>query len=50
MKHFLQETDFSREEVAQIFSLARRLKAERGRHEKPLEGQTWAMIFANMGS
>ncbi len=46
MKHFLQETDFSREEVAQIFSLARRLKAERGRHEKPLEGQTWAMIFA----
>ena len=31
MKHFLQETDFSREEVAQIFSLARRLKAERGR-------------------
>ncbi len=46
MKHFLQETDFSRDEVAQIFALARRFKQERGRHEKPLAGQTWAMIFA----
>lgn len=46
MRHFLQETDFNRAEVAQIFSLARRFKAERGRHEKPLNGQTWAMIFA----
>jgi ornithine carbamoyltransferase len=46
MKHFLQETDFSRDEVAQIFNLARRFKQERGRHEKPLAGQTWAMIFA----
>ncbi len=46
MRHFLQETDFSRAEVAEIFTLARRLKAERGRHEKPLAGQTWAMIFA----
>ena len=46
MKHFLQETDFTRDEVARIFSLARRFKQERGRHEKPLEGQTWAMIFS----
>ena len=46
MRHFLQETDFSRDEVAQIFALARRLKQERGRHEQPLRGQTWAMIFA----
>src|SRR3954471_8885757 len=46
MKHFIQETDFSRDEVAQIFALARRFKQERGRHEKPLAGQTWAMIFA----
>jgi ornithine carbamoyltransferase len=46
MRHFLQETDFSRAEVAQIFASARRLKQERGRHEKPLLGQTWAMIFA----
>ena len=46
MKHFLQETDFSSDEVAQIFALARRFKQERGHHEKPLAGQTWAMIFA----
>ena len=46
MKHFLSETDFSRDEAAQIFALARRLKQERGHHEKPLAGQTWAMIFA----
>lgn len=46
MKHFLQETDFSREEAARVFSLARRFKQERGHHEKPLAGQTWAMIFA----
>jgi ornithine carbamoyltransferase len=46
MKHFLQETDFTRDEVVQIFSMARHFKEERGRHEKPLEGQTWAMIFA----
>jgi ornithine carbamoyltransferase len=46
MRHFLHETDFSRAEAAQIFALARRLKQERGRHEQPLAGQTWAMIFA----
>ncbi len=46
MRHFLQETEFSRTEVAQVFALARRFKRERGRHEKPLTGQTWAMIFA----
>ncbi len=46
MRHFLQETDFSRDEVAQIFALARRFKQERGHHERPLAGQTWAMIFA----
>jgi ornithine carbamoyltransferase len=46
MRHFLQETDFSPAEVAAIFALARRYKQERGRHEKPLAGQTWAMIFA----
>src|SRR5258708_32206849 len=46
MKHFLSETDFSRDEVAQIFALARRFKQERGHHERSLTGQTWAMIFA----
>ena len=47
MKHFLQETDFTRDEIVQFFSMARHFKQERGRHEKPLAGQTWAMIFAN---
>jgi ornithine carbamoyltransferase len=46
MRHFLQETDFTAAEVGRIFATARRFKAERGRHEKPLAGQTWAMIFA----
>src|SRR5262245_10859186 len=46
MRHFLQETDFSAAEAAQIFALARRFKLERGKHEKPLANQTWAMIFA----
>jgi ornithine carbamoyltransferase len=45
-RHFLAETDFDAATAAQIFALARRYKRERGRHEKPLEGQTWAMIFA----
>lgn len=46
MRHFLKETDFSRAEVAEIFAAARQLKKKRGTHEKPLAGQTWAMIFA----
>jgi ornithine carbamoyltransferase len=45
-RSFLAETDFRAEEVAQIFALARRYKRERGRHERPLEGQTWALIFS----
>lgn len=46
MRHFLKETDFSRAEAGQVFALARRFKQERGQHERPLAGQTWAMIFA----
>lgn len=46
MRHFLKDTDFTRSEVAQIFDLAARLKRERGHHEKPLAGQTWALIFS----
>lgn len=46
MRHFLQETDFSRAEAGQVFALARRFKQERAQHERPLAGQTWAMIFA----
>jgi ornithine carbamoyltransferase len=46
MRHFLKETDFSRAEVAKLFAHARELKRKRGRHAKPLAGQTWAMIFS----
>ena len=46
MRHFLKETDFSRAEVTKLFAHARELKRKRGRHAKPLAGQTWAMIFA----
>jgi ornithine carbamoyltransferase len=46
MRHFLAETDFSAAEAARIFALAQRFKRTRGTHEKPLAGQTWAMIFS----
>jgi ornithine carbamoyltransferase len=46
MKHFLKETDFTASELPALFDLARELKRSRGRHAKPLEGQTWAMIFS----
>jgi ornithine carbamoyltransferase len=47
MKHFLKETDFTTSEVAEIFTLARVLKRERGHPGlAPLTGQSWAMIFA----
>jgi ornithine carbamoyltransferase len=46
MKHFLKETDFTASELPALFSLARELKATRGRHATPLTGQTWAMIFS----
>lgn len=47
MKHFLKETDFKPHEVAEVFALARDLKAKRGRHTPPvLQHQTWALIFS----
>ncbi|HEY0946911.1 MAG TPA: ornithine carbamoyltransferase [Opitutaceae bacterium] len=47
MKHFLKETDFKPHEVAEVFALARDLKAKRGRHTPPvLAQQTWALIFS----
>lgn len=48
MKHFLKETDVARSELPQLFALARELKAKRGRKAapKPLQGQTWALIFS----
>ena len=46
MKHFLKETDFGRSELEALFQQARELKATRGRHARPLEGQTWALLFS----
>ncbi|MBI4626207.1 MAG: ornithine carbamoyltransferase [Verrucomicrobia bacterium] len=46
MKHFLHETDFKASELPALFALARELKQNRGRHARPLAGQTWAMIFS----
>ena len=47
MKHFLKETDFTPQEVAEVFALARKLKAERGQETLDvLKHQTWALIFS----
>jgi ornithine carbamoyltransferase len=46
MKHFLKETDFTPQEVAETLELAREFKRKRGRHEPVLAGQTWALIFS----
>jgi ornithine carbamoyltransferase len=48
MKHFLQETDFTRSELPGLFARARELKRQRGRRTaaRPLAGETWAMIFS----
>lgn len=47
MKHFLKETDFTPQEVAEVFALARKLKAERGQViPDVLKHQTWALIFS----
>lgn len=47
MKHFLKETDFQAHELPALFTLAQRLKKERGQGKSSvLAGQTWAMIFS----
>jgi ornithine carbamoyltransferase len=47
MKHFLKETDFTTPEVAEVFALARDLKAGRGQSDRTdLARQTWALIFS----
>jgi ornithine carbamoyltransferase len=46
MKHFLKETDFTPQEAAEVFALARKLKRQRGRNQPVLAQQTWALIFS----
>jgi len=45
MKNFLSIEALSKSEIEQLVDDAIRLKAERGSHEKPLAGQTWALVF-----
>ncbi len=46
MKHFLKETDFSRDEAEEVFLLATTYKEGRGRDVAPfLQGQTWGLLF-----
>lgn len=47
MRSFLKETDLSAPEAAAVFSVARRLKADRLRYSTPevLKGQSWGMMF-----
>lgn len=47
MKHLLSIEELSADEITNLIDDAMRLKAWRGRDtERPLAGQTWAMIFA----
>lgn len=44
--HFLTDTDFSKAQAAEVFSLARAFKKGRKRHTPPsLAKQSWAMLF-----
>lgn len=47
MKHLLSIEQLSADEIRQLIQLGHKLKAERNNPtEKPLEGQTWALIFS----
>ncbi|MFN7340607.1 MAG: ornithine carbamoyltransferase [Opitutia bacterium] len=46
MRHFLKESDLTRDEVAAVFATAAALKAGRGRHTPPaLARQSWGLLF-----
>jgi ornithine carbamoyltransferase len=45
MKHLLSIEELTAAQITALLDDAVRLKAERGRNEQPLAGQTWAMIF-----
>jgi ornithine carbamoyltransferase len=45
MQHFLKETDFSLEQAQEVFSLAKKLKAERLNSPQPLNMQSWGLLF-----
>lgn len=45
MKHLLSIEEIQGAQIEALLTDAVRLKAQRGSHEQPLVGQTWAMIF-----
>ena len=45
MDHLLSIEELDADTLTALLDSADALKASRGRHEKPLAGQTWAMIF-----
>jgi ornithine carbamoyltransferase len=45
MKHLLSIEELNATQIKSLIDDAVRLKAQRGSHEQPLTGQTWAMIF-----
>lgn len=46
IKHLLSVEELSRAEIESILSRVPEFKSGRGRHARPLEGQTWALIFS----
>lgn len=45
MKHLLSIEELDAQSIISLLDSAERLKAQRGSHEQPLAGQTWAMVF-----
>lgn len=45
MRHFLKETDFSTAEAAEVLAHTKTLKGNRGDGLRPLDGQSWGMLF-----
>jgi ornithine carbamoyltransferase len=44
-RHLVNERDWSRADIEEVFALARRMKDDPGAHRRALEGQALAMIF-----
>jgi len=45
MRHFLKETDFSLEEAAEVFALAKAYKDDRANTPAALKKQSWGLLF-----
>lgn len=46
MRHFLKETDFSADELTELFALTRDLKENRKEHPaRPLDRRSWGLLF-----